>query len=253
MSDTSINQAIQQQFGAVAANYTTSAVHASGADLQGLLAAAALSGRERVIDVGCGAGHVTVGLAPTAGHITAVDLTNAMLAQTQAQVTAKGYTNVTVREADVAALPFADGSFDVAVSRYAAHHFADPSAALHEIRRVVVPGGRFLLVDVVAPPLAMADTFLNAVELLRDASHVRDHTVAQWIALCAAAGFTAVHQQTWSVRLEFTSWVTRMATPAPEVQQLQRMLAAAPAAVAAALGIEADGSFHIPVALISAS
>ena len=56
MSDSSINQSIQQQFGAVAANYTTSTVHASGADLQGLIAAAALTGSERVIDVGCGAG-----------------------------------------------------------------------------------------------------------------------------------------------------------------------------------------------------
>lgn len=66
MSDASVNQSIQQQFGAVAANYTTSAVHASGADLQGLIAATALTGRERVIDVGCGAGHVTVALAPQA-------------------------------------------------------------------------------------------------------------------------------------------------------------------------------------------
>ena len=46
MSD-SINQSIQQQFGAVAANYTTSLVHASGADLAGLIAAAALSGVDR--------------------------------------------------------------------------------------------------------------------------------------------------------------------------------------------------------------
>jgi ubiquinone/menaquinone biosynthesis C-methylase UbiE len=125
MSNASVNQSIQQQFGAVAANYTTSAVHASGADLQGLIAATALTGRERVIDVGCGAGHVTVALAPQAQHITAVDLTQAMLDQTTAQVTTRGYTNVTCQRADVAALPFADAAFDVAVSRYAAHHFAE--------------------------------------------------------------------------------------------------------------------------------
>lgn len=251
MSDTSINQSIQQQFGAVAANYTTSAVHASGADLQGLIAAAALTGSERVLDVGCGAGHVTIGLAGQARELVAVDLTEAMLAQTRAQVAAKGYTNVRVESADAMALPFASGSFDLAVSRYAAHHFADPLSAIRDIFRVIKPGGRWLLVDVVSPPEPMADTFLNAIEILRDPSHVRDHTIDQWLAMYAAAGFVGTHEQTWSVRLEFTSWVTRMATPAHEVAQLQRMLTAAPAAVKRALGIEADGSFHIPVALIS--
>lgn len=250
MSDASVNQSIQQQFGAVAANYTTSTVHASGADLQGLIAAAALTGRERVLDVGCGAGHVTIGLAAQALHLTAVDLTQAMLDQTQAQVEKRGLQNVTIQKADVAALPFADASFDVAVSRYAAHHFADPLHALREVQRVLVPGGRWLLVDVVSPPEPMADTYLNTVEILRDPSHVRDHSVAQWLDMCSAAGIPARHVQTWSVRLEFTTWVTRMATPALEVAQLQRLMANAPAHVRDILGIEADGSFHIAVALI---
>ena len=165
MSDASVNQSIQQQFGAVAANYTTSTVHASGADLQGLIAAAALTGRERVLDVGCGAGHVTIGLAAQALHLTAIDLTQAMLDQTQAQVEKRGLQNVTIQIADVAALPFGDASFDVAVSRYAAHHFADPLQALREVQRVLVPGGRWLLVDVVSPPEPMADTYRNTVEI----------------------------------------------------------------------------------------
>ncbi len=251
MSDSSINQSIQQQFGAVAANYTTSTVHASGADLQGLIAAAALTGSERVIDVGCGAGHVTIGLAGQAAAVVAVDLTPAMLAQTRAQVAAKGLNNVTVEAADAMQLPYPDRSFDVAVSRYAAHHFANPLSALREIFRVLKPGGRWLLVDVVSPEEPMPDTFLNAIEILRDPSHVRDHCVSQWLTMYAAAGFVGRHEQTWSVRLEFTSWVTRMATPEPEVAQLRRMLTAAPESVKQALGIEVDGSFHIPVALIS--
>ena len=96
----------------------------------------------------------------------------------------------------------------------------------------------------------MADTFLSAIEILGDASHVRDHSVGQWLSKCAEVGLPATHQQTWSVRLEFTTWVARMATPDHEVAQLRRMLSAAPAHVKTELGIEDDCSFHIPVALI---
>ena len=119
-----------------------------------------------------------------------------------------------------------------------------------EAARVLRPGGRLLLVDSVAPADAAQDTYLNAIELLRDPSHVRDHSAEQWCALFEAAGLAPKLLGTWTYRIGFDAWVERVATPALEVAQLRSLFARAPDEVREALGIAPDGSFDMPAALI---
>lgn len=243
---------VHNQFTPVAAEYAASAVHAFGPDLLALVQAAALTGTEQVLDVGCGSGHTALALAPYAAQVTAFDLAEAMLAQVQRLAAERGLTNVAVQQGDVGALPFADSTFDRVSSRYSAHHYPDPAAALRQIARVLKPDGTLLLADVVAPDDPTADTFLNTIELLRDRSHVRDHTVRQWVALCAEAGLQAELLGIWPIRLEFTAWVARMRTPPDAVAQIRVLFDGAPAGVRAALAVEADHSFSVPVALLRA-
>ena len=68
-----VKASVRQQFGAVAENYRTSMVHAQGEDLEQLVAAAGLTGSERVLDAGCGAGHASVAIAPFAAEVVALD------------------------------------------------------------------------------------------------------------------------------------------------------------------------------------
>ena len=82
-TSTTIKATVEHQFSQVAAHYRTSAVHATGADLAQLVAAARLTGSEQVLDAGSGAGHTAVAFAPQAAQVTAVDLSAAMLAQGQ--------------------------------------------------------------------------------------------------------------------------------------------------------------------------
>ncbi|MCB0153010.1 MAG: methyltransferase domain-containing protein, partial [Caldilineaceae bacterium] len=164
----------------------------------------------------------------------------------------RGLGNLHFEVGDVEALTFADGSFDVVTSRYSAHHWPHPQVALREIHRVLRRGGRFVLSDVVSYDDFTADTHLQAIELLRDPSHVRDHTAAQWLALLAERGFAAQVIYTWGVRLQFDTWVERMATPAPAVAMLRTLLANAPAEVRARLQVEEDDSFTLQGALITA-
>ena len=69
----SIKSTVAQQFGQMAANYSTSAVHAAGEDLPRLVAAAQLTGREQVLDAGSGAGHTALAVAPHAAQVVSVD------------------------------------------------------------------------------------------------------------------------------------------------------------------------------------
>jgi ubiquinone/menaquinone biosynthesis C-methylase UbiE len=252
MQANTIKDAVEQQFSPVAENYRTSAVHAAGEDLTQLVAAARLTGREVVLDAGSGAGHTALAVAPHAARVVAVDLSEAMLAQGARGAEERGLTNVEFRQGDVEALPFAAAAFDVIVSRYSAHHWPHPQRALGEFRRLLRPGGRFLLSDIVSYDDFTTDTHLQALEVLRDRSHVRDHTVEAWRQMLDEAGFTAEVVFTWELRLEFDPWVQRIATPPEEVAMLRRLFDHAPAEVRARLQIGPDYAFTIQGALIRA-
>lgn len=245
-----IHDSVQRQFGAVAAAYAASAVHAAGPDLVALAAAAAASGAARALDIACGAGHTALAIAAHVAEVTALDLTEAMLEQARRLAEERGIANITFQLGAAEQLPFADGSFDLVTSRYAAHHFPRPAAVLHEIARVLRPGGIFLLADVVALPEPLLDTHLNAIELLRDPSHVRDHTVEEWRHMCAATGLQAETLGEWPLRLNFDAWIARMRTPPQFAASIRAIFDGAPAEVRAAMAIESDYSFSIPTALI---
>ncbi len=215
---------------------------------------AALTGDEAMLDAGCGPGHTALAFAPRVRQALAVDLAAAMLEQGRRLASERGITNVEFRRADVERLPFAGETFDVVATRYSAHHWPNPQAALAEFRRVLRPeAGRLLLADVVSFTEPLLDTHLQTVELLRDPSHVRDHTTEQWLAMLAAAGFTAEVVYVWDLRLDFTSWVSRMATPSAAVTLIRELLTNAPVEVKSALRVEPDCSFTVRGALIYAA
>jgi len=100
-------RAIRRVFGAAAERYALSSVHAAGPDLEAMLEAAALQGEERVLDLGCGAGHTALAFAARGARVEALDLTTEMLEQGRRMATERGLPNVRFREGDAARLPFA--------------------------------------------------------------------------------------------------------------------------------------------------
>lgn len=248
---TDIKSAVQEQFAKAATNYRTSSVHARGEDLQWMVEVARLTGTERILDVACGAGHTAATFAPHVREVVALDFTEAMLEQVKLLAADRQLTNIVTQHGDAEELPFEAHSFDLVVTRYAAHHWPHPQTALHEIARVLKPDGRFLLDDVVAPVEPLHDTFIQTIELLRDPSHVRDQSIQQWQMMLQAAGFTSAVVNTWDISLNFESWVERIATPAQNVAMLRTLFATASAEVRNAFNIQPD-SFSIPAALIHA-
>jgi ubiquinone/menaquinone biosynthesis C-methylase UbiE len=250
-----LKRSVEKQFAAVAANYASHPVMASGPELGRMVELGVRSGAERVLDLGCGAGHTALAFAPRVAAVVAVDLAEAMLAEGRRLARERGISNVEFRLGDVEQLALPDSSFDVVTSRFSAHHYPSPERALAEVVRVLRPGGSFLLVDSVAPEAHGCDTFLNAIEVIRDPSHVRDHRVSEWQAMFTAAGLSPVVRQRWGLELDFDSWVERIGTPDPEIGMLRRMLDRAPAEVREALAIGSPGpyDFSMPLALLQGS
>jgi ubiquinone/menaquinone biosynthesis C-methylase UbiE len=109
-----------------------------------------------IVDLGSGTGEVLVRLANLAPslELTGVDVDPEMVARAQAKAVGAiraGGRLPTFVVADAGALPFPDASVDVVVSSYAVHHLPDRHAARAEILRVLKPGGRAIIWDVVAP------------------------------------------------------------------------------------------------------
>ena len=236
---------VAEHYAPRAADYVTSAVHAAGADLDQMEAAVRGQSGARVLDLGCGGGHVSYRAAPHVAEVVASDLTQDMLDVVAHSAAARGLTNITVQQAAAEHLPFPTASFDIVLCRFTVHHWHDMQAGLREARRVLKPTGRAMFVDTVAPAHPLLDSHLQVVELLRDVSHVRNYDVAEWMAALATAGFTVTSITPRRLRMEFASWIARTRTPETHAVAIRSVQQATPDAVRRHFAIAEDGSFDL--------
>jgi ubiquinone/menaquinone biosynthesis C-methylase UbiE len=250
---------VKKQFGAHAAAYATSAVHAQGASLARLVELVQPQPDWRVLDVATAAGHTAFAFAPHVAQVVATDLTPEMIPVAAKLAAEKGIENVTLELADAEALPYADGEFDLVTCRIAPHHFAQIDHFIAEAVRVLRPLGILAVVDNVVPggdaATDAAGEYINAFEKLRDPSHHRALSVAEWMAAYAAAGLTLLQVETAPKRMAFTPWAERMGSSPQLVAELRRLLVDAPPAAAAFFAVETSGddlSFTLHEAILIA-
>jgi ubiquinone/menaquinone biosynthesis C-methylase UbiE len=201
-------QRVTDEFARQAQNFDAWAVKADdqvGAHFAGALGEAS---RGKLLDVACGPGVVTAALAPTAASIVAFDATEAMLEKARQRCARAGVTNVDFKSGDAEKLPFDGAQFDGVVTRLAIHHFAKPQRALNEMFRVLRAGGTAVIVDVVCSEDADESRLHNAIERLRDPSHVRMLPASELIACTKQAGFRDVENAaTWDMGRELEEWL----------------------------------------------
>jgi ubiquinone/menaquinone biosynthesis C-methylase UbiE len=244
------SQVVQKQFGEQASAYLSSAVHAQGAEFALLQAELAGQSHARLLDLGCGAGHVSFHCAPLVNQVVAYDLSQQMLDVVASAARERGLGNVSTQLGPAEQLPFADGEFDYVFSRYSAHHWSDLGLALREVRRVLKPGGVACFIDVMSPGSPLLDTYLQSVEVLRDTSHVRDYSASEWLSQVNAAGLQVRGHTRQRLRLEYVSWVERMRTPEVMRAAIRALQQAVSAEVREYYQIDDNGSFSTDVLVL---
>jgi SAM-dependent methyltransferase len=188
MPNESHSRLIRDQFTRQATPFSTARPITDAGALQMIVDVAAPNPGDTVLDVACGGGIVVCAFAPHVKHATGIDMTAAMLDRARALAAEKRIANVSWQEGDVAALPYPDGAFSIVITRFAVHHFPDPSAVMHEIVRVCAPGGRVVVVDTCASSDPAKAAAFNRLEKLRDPSHVRALPLSELQGLFRLAG-----------------------------------------------------------------
>lgn len=203
------NTKIRQQFDLRASSFDRSVYWVTD---PGLIAAhIRLAGKPpgRALELCCGTGAVARGLKVAGWDVTGVDLSEGMVTE------AKKY--IDARVADVCRLPFEDHSFDVAVMRQAYFLLDDGPAALNEVRRVLKPGGRFVLSHLV--PFSSIDReHLRRVHTVKQAQMRDFHTTDSLTQALDAQGFYVRAQDQVVVRESVSLWMKE----APELSESTR-------------------------------
>lgn len=101
----------------------------------------------RVADLGCGEGYLTIETSRWASKVIAVDRSDAVLKRARALASRRRVSNVIWKKGELEKLPIRDASVDVALLSQALHHASDPARAVHEAARILVAGGRLLVLD----------------------------------------------------------------------------------------------------------
>src|SRR5579863_4867826 len=134
------------------------------------------------IDLACGPGTFTRPLAARVRKAIGADLTPAMVEKARSEAARDGISNIEFVCADIYALPFANGAAGIVSCGYAFHHMTDPRRALAEMARVLRPGGRMAITDIIVREGCDGE-FQNRVERVRDPSHTVTQSVANFHAI----------------------------------------------------------------------
>jgi SAM-dependent methyltransferase len=182
--------------------YRTSESHATGEDLETLVVWCEPGEGKTALDVATGGGHVARRLREEGCTVVTSDPAPGMK------------PHVICRAED---LPFADGSFDVVVSRIAPHHFEDIRKAIAEMARV---SNRLVVIE---DTLYLSDQQEEA-ETLRDPTHVRSYTELEWRAHLEAAGLRVEQVEFFEKVHALDEWLARTGCEGEEAARVRELL-----------------------------
>lgn len=214
----------RERFSRTAEQFATSPVIQESSQVDSLLHLAAPSPGDLLLDVACGPGRLLTTFAPHVRRAVGVDLTPEMLAIAGRQSIAGGGPAPGLVRGEGERLPFRDGAFTLVTTTLAIHHYGDPRRVVAEMVRVCRTGGRIGVGDLVGPSDAAKRALQNAIERLRDPSHVEVLSAEGLEGLLTSFGLSVTGRASGSLTRELHEWCRVAGTPPRVVERVRAML-----------------------------
>ena len=198
---------VRDRFTRTAEIFGSSVLKTRAAEAEILARMARVKSSDRAVDFACGTGALAMAFAPRVRWVFGVDLTAAMLGVAQRNARESNVENVAFTIGNAQQVPFADRSFDLALTSYALHHVPDAAQVISEMCRVLKPGGRVGVIDIYAPEERHRAEMHERIEKVRDPSHTRTLARSELATLLAAKGLKVIDMRTEENALTFDRWM----------------------------------------------
>lgn len=181
-----------------------------------------LSPADNVLETAAGTCACGRSMAPFVNSVVCLDATQAMLDVGRREALSSGLLNMRFLLGIVEQLPFEDETFDVVISRLAFHHFEEIDRPFAQMARVLKKGGKLVIIDMeaAAEPLRVIE---DAIETMRDPSHMRNRSRAELLDLYDKHGIAVVKNEITQLPVSLDAWMALTDTP-PDVCQKIRAL-----------------------------
>jgi len=159
-----------------------------------------------MLDLACGPGILLASLASTMRLSIGADVTPKMIQMARGTCRAASSADTRFVESLAEYLPFATAALDCVVTRLSIHHFLDPLVVLREVKRVLKSDGLLVIGDLTSSEEPTERRLHNALEQLRDPSHVRMLPESELLQIVNAAGFRVNAIGHWLQQRQFEEW-----------------------------------------------
>ena len=232
---------IKEEFSRQANTFSNAAALTDSGVVDRIRSAAGLGDKLRVLDVGCGPGIVTEALAGDGHEVIALDLTPEMVRSARQRCQESGFFNVHYVIGQAEYLPFEEAAFDAVITRLTIHHFTNPGVVCSDMARITRSSGRLIVVDIVSSENADESELHNALEKLRDPSHVSMISGIAMKDLVETTGLKIIQEDQWTMEREFGEWMQIVNSRARAEPLYIVMSSLAKAGIEAGIDIKFDG------------
>ena len=224
MEGTKHAEIVRRQFNRQAEAYAEMQVVRDERLLEFLVGISGVKATDRVLDVACGPAFMTMAFAGCAAGAVGVDITDRFIEGARAEAARRRLTNVTFVPGDVESLPFPAGAFDLALCKFAFHHFPRPERVLAEMKRVTRAGGKIVLVDMFTSEDPEKAAWHNRMEKLCDPSHAAALPESRFKRIFADLELAIAFEQKGETSYALPEWIRHGAPPPEDARKIAELM-----------------------------